>query len=242
MTIVVCEDEQKYRAAIEQSIRRWQTATLHADVELRFFQSSEDFLKDWEHLPGIDLLFVDIQFPGEMNGVELAYKLRETNQDLSIVFCTNYDEYVYEGYTVNALRYLKKPVNDEDVSFCCSYAYNRLVSRGDRTLAVFSAGKRFVLLHAEIRFIEAYNHGLYVSVTSAQEPIRLSARLEDVREHLQKDTFVRCHRSYIVNVAHIRMLTRTSCRLSDGEIIPISRTYADSVNRAFDRYHQGVKL
>ena len=239
MTIVVCEDEQRYRIAIEQSIQRWQTTAAHMDVELRHFSSSEDFLESWERLSDIDLLFVDIQFPGEMNGVELAHRIREANQDVTIVFCTNYGEYVYEGYTVNALRYLKKPVNDKDIFFCCSYVYNRLANRRDRVLTVFSAGKRYVLRHAEIRFIEARNHNVYISFTAKTEPIRISARLEDIQNSLPKETFVLCHRSYIVNVAHIRMLTRTNCRLSSGEIIPISRTYADDINRAFDRYHQG---
>lgn len=242
MTIVVCEDEQTFREAIEQSIRRWQAQAAHADVQLRHFASSEDFLEHWALLPEIDLLFVDIQFPGEMNGIALARRIRETNQDVTIVFCTNYDDYVYEGYTVNALRYLKKPVSDADIFFCCSYVYNRLASRRDRALMLYSAGKRFVLHHAEIRAIEADNHNLRVYSTTMEEPLRIYARLEDILNSLPKELFVLCHRSYIVNVAHIRALTRTKCRLSNGDILPISRTCMNNVNRVFDRYHQGGEI
>ena len=58
-----------------------------------------------------DLLFLDIQIKGEMNGIELAHKIRQLGLDTVIVFCTNFPQYVYEGYTVNALRFLPKPVS-----------------------------------------------------------------------------------------------------------------------------------
>ena len=239
MRIVICEDEQVYRMAIDQAVRRWQASTGHMDVEMRYFASSEDFADQWKTLSEIDLLFVDIQFPGEMNGVELARKIRETNQDMTIVFCTNYGEYVYEGYKVNALRYLKKPVSDEDIFFCCSYVYNRLAIRGDEALTVFSGGKRVVLRHAEIRSIEAHGHNLYFHSAVEEDPVRVRAKLTDIQSRLPAELFVLCHRSYIVNVMYIRTLTRTECHLSNGKTIPISRTYVDDVNQAFDRYHQG---
>ena len=57
--------------------------------------------KSWE----TDLLFIDIQLQGETTGIDLAHKIREMQLDTTIVFCTNYNQYVYEGYTVNALRF-----------------------------------------------------------------------------------------------------------------------------------------
>lgn len=239
MRIVVCEDEQASRTAIEQAIRRWQTSSGHSDVELLSFASSEDLLEQLMRMSEIDLLFMDIQIPGELNGIELARRIREKHLDMTIIFCTNYSEYVYEGYTVNALRYLKKPINDKDIFFCCSYVYNRQGIKNDQAITVVSGGKRIVLRYAEIRSIEARRHTLYFSTTVSAEPLRINASLSDIQSNLPKDIFVLCHRSYIVNVIHIRMLTRTDCVLSSGDVIPISRTYSDDVNRVFDHYHQG---
>ena len=128
MRIVVCEDEPFYQTAIAEAIERWQSASGHTDVELSVFSSSEDVLEAIEHEAEIDLLFVDIQIPGEMSGIDLARRIREACLDMTIVFCTNYNEYVFDGYTVNALRYLKKPVSQEDINYCCSYVYNILKS------------------------------------------------------------------------------------------------------------------
>ena len=77
MRIVVCEDEPAYQAAIAEAIERWQRASGHTDVELSVFSSSEDVLEAIEHETEIDLLFVDIQIPGEMSGIDLARRIRE---------------------------------------------------------------------------------------------------------------------------------------------------------------------
>ena len=90
MRIVVCEDEPVYQAAIAEAIERWQRASGHTDVELSVFSSSEDVLEAIEHEAEIDLLFVDIQIPGEMSGIDLARRIREACLDMTIVFCTNY--------------------------------------------------------------------------------------------------------------------------------------------------------
>ena len=239
MKIVICEDELCYQQAISEAVRRWQSASGHDDVELSVFPSSEDLLSALGRGMEIDLLFIDIEIPGEMNGVALARRIREAQLDMTIVFCTNYSEYVYDGYTVNALRYLKKPVSQSDVDFCCSYVHNRLPIKSENALTIVSGGKRYVLRHIEIRCIEAQLRSLCFSTTLSDQPLRISARLSDIRERLPASLFVLCHRSYIVNIAHVRMLTRSSLTLSDGTIVPVSRTYIGDVNRAFDRYHQG---
>lgn len=242
MRIVICEDEPVYQTAIAEAIDRWQSASGHTDVELSVFSSSEDVLEAIEHEAEIDLLFVDIQIPGEMSGIDLARRIREACLDMTIVFCTNYNEYVFEGYTVNALRYLKKPVSQEDINYCCSYVYNRLILRNDHALTLFSGGKRYVLRYIEIRCIEARLRNLLFYTTLSDEPIRINARLADIESSLPRSLFVLCHRSYIVNIAHVRTLTRTECLLSNSEFVPISRTYVNDINQAFDRYHQGGGL
>ena len=67
--------------------------------------------------------FFGYPIPGELSGMALAKKIRQHDQTVSIVFVTNYADYVYEGYVVNALRYLKKPICREDIYDCMEIAY-----------------------------------------------------------------------------------------------------------------------
>ena len=239
MRIVVCEDELIYQKAITDAIEHWQASSGHLDIELSVYSSSEDLLERLDRDAKVDLLFVDIQIPGEMSGIELARRIREKQLDMTIVFCTNYSEYVFEGYTVHALRFLKKPVVQEDIDFCCSYVYNRLALQSDQTLTISSASKRYVLRYMEILCVEARLHSLLFTTTISREPIKISAKLSDIQRSLPSSLFVQCHRSYLINIAHVRMLTRTECTLSNSISIPISRTFTADVEHAFDRYHQG---
>ena len=239
MRITICEDMECYLTPIQEAIQHWMTFSQHSDVVVTVFKSSEDLLQKLETKFEEDLLFLDIQIPGEMNGVDLARKVRELGLNTVIAFCTNYSQYVYEGYTVNALRFLKKPISEKDIFFCCDYTYNHLSIENKNTFAVLSAGKRYVLHYHEILYIEARSHCIFISTTIVPTPLKINATLSDIALSLPREIFVPCHRSYIINIAYIRMLTRTECWLLNNERIPISRTYIATLNTAFDRYHQG---
>ena len=110
MRVIICEDERCFQEALCNAIEEWKELTNHQDVSCICFDSSEDLLASWEGGLSAELLFLDIQIPGELSGMALAKKIRQHDQTVSIVFVTNYADYVYEGYVVNALRYLKKPI------------------------------------------------------------------------------------------------------------------------------------
>ena len=74
MHISICEDEMVYQTAIKHAITRWMNASGHMDIELSFYQSSDELLDRLERKFEVDLLFIDIQIPGEVNGVNLPVK------------------------------------------------------------------------------------------------------------------------------------------------------------------------
>lgn len=125
MQIVVCEDEQLYQRSIDSKIEQWKLLSEYADVKTKFFSSSEDFMEQWEKGLDADIIFLDILFHHEMNGMTVAKKIRETDQSVPIVFITNSEAYVKEGYQVHAFRYLNKPVCYEDIAQCLDVAYKQ---------------------------------------------------------------------------------------------------------------------
>lgn len=239
MKIAICEDEPVYQNAIQQAIQSWMSASGRPDVDVSCYRSSEDLLKRLDRQFDVDLFFIDIEIPGELSGMELAKRIREKSMDVPLVFCTNYNEYVFEGYTVNALRYLKKPISEKDIAFCCDYACRRTSLRDTEAFTFFSSGTRYLFRYPEIRYFEVRSHNLYISHTLSDSHLQIRISLSDLTPLLPKDLFVACHRSYMVNLMHIRKLTRTECMLQNREILPVSRTYAKAVAEAFDRFHQG---
>ena len=242
MEIFVCDDEAVYRDAVINCINRWKKSSGHSDILIKLFSSSEELLDYYENYTDVDLIFLDIKIPQEINGIKIARKIREINNKVYIVFITNYDEYVYDGYEVNALRFLRKPIVDDDIFFCCSYVYNRICQKQEDSISFNLKSSRIVLHYNEIMYIEAQSHTLYICTGGDNDKIKILLKLSDIIKLLPSKLFVYCHRSYIVNVSHIRIMTKTTLTLNNGIKIPISKTYADKLYDTFDHYFRGGKI
>lgn len=239
MRAVICEDDPEYREALLAAVARYGQARERADIETAAFSSSEDLC---ERLTGglrADILLLDIEIPNELSGMELARLARSLDPDVLIVFVTDYSEYVYEGYTVNALRYLKKPASDASLFECLDIAmrHHDLMHTKGRVLNV--PGAQIALRFSEIISIEARSPDVLISVRGMPEPIVARCRLQALLALLPASLFVPCHRSYVVSVAQVRVLRRTQVTLANGAVLPVSKTYADALFDAFAAYHQG---
>lgn len=239
MNVIICEDEVHYKDAISQVIDEWKQATCHFDVQQIFFSSSEDFLSRWERGQKADLLFLDIKIPGEINGMELAKQIRKKDANVIIVFVTNYQGYVYDGYIVNALRYLKKPIQKEDIVACLNTAYRQYSLLSRNGIVIESKKGCFVVRYSDIVYIEAQSHELLITLCNVEEVQRIRSRLVDFAQNLPHELFVQCHRSYIVNLQHIRRFSHTEVMLSNNCRIPVSQTYIAKLKKAFDFFYSG---
>ena len=128
MKVIVCEDDSIYRKSICDKIEMWKKKTAHNDVHICEFLSSEDMLEQWENGLRADLIFLDIHFHNELDGIEIAKQIRLADEGVPLVFITNYESFWREGYTVYALRYLSKPVAYDDIAPCLDIAYRRMQS------------------------------------------------------------------------------------------------------------------
>ncbi len=215
MRITICEDMDFYLAPIQKAIQHWMAASGHTDVIVTVFKSSEDLLQRIETKFEEDLLFLDIQIKGEMNGIELAHKIRQLGFG-----------YRNRLFVMNFPSMYMKVIRLMPFAFCQSLSvkatYPTVVimfttdfpSKAKNTLAIISAGKRYVLHYHEILYVEARSHCIYISTTITSAPLKINANLSDIVSSLPPELFIPCHRSYIVNVAHIRLVTRTECLLS----------------------------
>ena len=238
MQIVICDDESYYREAITRAVQKWSALSDHRNVHCTTFASSEDLLERWEKGLHIDLLFLDIEIPGELNGQSLAKRIRSSDHIMSIVFVTNYENYVFDGYTVNAMRYLRKPIQESEIFSCLETAYHHILPLKQDQFIINERDQHFVLRYAEIIFIEARGHYLLFHLAGAEEIPTLRAKLSDVLSSLPPTLFVQCHRSYAVNLLHIRRFTKNMILVSNGPSLPVSQKYFPCLYNAFTQYYQ----
>lgn len=238
MHIIVCEDEDMYQKSICEKIDQWIQCNHYEGTKVTVFNSSEDMLEAWLKGMKADILFLDILFGDEMNGMEVAKQIRATDDFVPIVFVTNSEAYMKEGYTVRAFRYLSKPVAFEDLVICLEVAYKQYTLAHNEYLIISDAGRRLALRHDEILYIEAQSPYTLIHMQGRENLIKLRYRFQDLGRKLSEELFILCHRSYLVNIAHVRAVRRNELTLSTGQTLPISRLYTKHLNHAFDSYYQ----
>ena len=222
--IAICDDEQNQTAYLRGLVSSWaQNRSLGATV--RDFGSAEAFLFAFDEDKGYDILLLDIQMGG-MDGVTLARTIRATNKEVQIIFITGYMEYIADGYDVEALHYLLKPVTGEKLSAVLDRAVEKL-ARNEHALFISHAGESVRIPLYEIRCLEVRQN--YVTVHARGEYM-VRKTLGEVEKELD-DGFYRLGRSYIVNLKAIRKVTKTDVHLAGGLVVPLPRGQHGALNR-----------
>ena len=227
--IAVCDDNPTDSEYIVSLVKLW-AETANITVFTDCFSCAENFLFSYEDNKRYDILLLDIEME-QMNGVELAKKIRQTNREIQIVFITGYNEYIADGYDVEALHYILKPVHKEKLFTVLDRAREKLKKNEAAVFLNLPDGMVRIPLY-EIRFIEV--HSNYITIHASEE-ITVKMTLSALEKKLD-ESFFRTGRSYIVNMHYIRKITKTEAVLEGGSSIPLPRGCYEPLNRAFIQY------
>lgn len=227
--LAICDDNQADVIYLSSFLEKWAEKAEKA-LKIESFPSAETFLFQYEEEKSFDILLLDIEM-GDMNGIELARKIRRENHSVQIIFITGYMEYIAEGYDVEALHYLLKPVTEEKLYGVLDRAAERLKSK-EKELCLTLPGSVTRIALCEIRYLEVRRN--YVTIHGAED-YTVKKTLNELEEELD-GSFCRTGRSYIVNLHFVKKITRTQVILKDGREIPLSRNCYEKMNRAVIQY------
>lgn len=183
------------------------------------------------------MILLDIQM-GKMDGVELARKIRERDNHVMIAFLTAVGDHVFEGYEVQAVRYLMKPLQQEKLSELLELAAKAFQNNRKYLILEVSGEKEKIYLE-DILAVESQGH--YLNFHTIRGNLEQKGTLATVGEKLD-DSFVQSHRSFFVNLLHVVRITKTECSLDNGETIPVSRGAYKKLNEEFIRFYQEAIL
>lgn len=237
MKIAIVEDEREHRELIKKYIAE-ACKSKNIQNQIFEFESGEQFLFENEDLDA-DVAFLDIQMPG-ISGVELARKLREDNKNISIVFATGIDDYIEEGYELEAVHYLRKPIDKNKVLLCMNRV-SKLAEDNKYILIDTNDGKYKVNIK-EIVSVEAAAHNTVIVVSQKEKFRRIESTLSlgEMEQQLSSfPGFQKTHRSYLVNLLYVKNITKTDVIMDDGSVISLSRRMYKEVNENFIRYFVG---
>ena len=186
----------------------------------------------------VELIFLDIQMP-ELSGLELS---RILSDQIKIIFTTAFEQYALEGFRVDALDYLLKPVSYPEFLKSADKALKWFEMKGNAQAPQGEEDSIFVksdykLLKVELRkicYIEGLKDYVKIYLEDASQPIVSLISMKSLEELLPSSSFIRVHRSYIVNLDQIRVIERN--RIVFGKnYIPVSDSYKDKFTDFLNR-------
>lgn len=231
--IGICDDNSIDRNYLAAVVNDWATDKGHT-VHLEQFPSAEAFLFHYTQDKEYDILLLDIEMQ-DMNGIELAKRIRLNNAWVQIVFITGYPDFISEGYDVSALHYLMKPAKREKLFQVLDKAAG-LIQKKERNI-LLQMGSESIRIPADaIIYVEAFSHYLAIHTTYLAYEVKISM---NQMEELLGEGFVRCHRSYIAGLKHISRVSKTEIIFDSNQAIPLARNSYNAVNLAFIGYYKG---
>lgn len=228
MNIAVVDDEGVIREQICNFIKRQNTGCyVQAYDTGRALLEADVFY---------DIVFLDIQMEG-MNGIETARVLRERqNKETVLIFVTGIREYVFEAFDVSAFHYLLKPIEEKKFAEVFKRASEEVEKRkkqGKEQLFIKSKG--MILDQGSILYVES--RGKKVAIHTRKEIFEIYAAISEVESQLA-ESFYRCHRGYLVNMAYISEFDHDSITLNNKEQIYLSKKRYKEFAKAYMWYLQ----
>lgn len=227
MRIAICDDQVQCRTQAVTAIRECLRGPGYL---VDPFKDGKTFLQDFSKKP-YDLVFLDIEMP-EMDGIAVARRLRQLSKDVPIVFLTSHIEFALEGYEVNALRYLTKPINIQKLQEVLAYVQAQMQQQ--RVLWVKNDLTEEKVHIKDILFLEAQNQNIVIYTKQGEYTVRYN--LSDYENELKDDGFFRIHRGYLVALRHVKSMGKHEVTLSDSTVLPVSRTKEKELKDALFQY------
>ncbi len=227
LNVTILEDEATHAIRLKQLLEKWSKQN-NISISIRHYFNIEEFSEEIYNED--ELFFIDIKL-GLTNGMNFAKQLRKDGFGGNIIFLTAFSEYVFDGYHVQALDYLLKPISQEKLEQCMKpilrnikgsyYVYRTKIETIKipyNKILAFTSFRHYVDIITQLNDNKACYHQ--------------KITLKNLQNQLPKE-FVRCHRTIIININKAIKLTCKDITLSDNSVYPVSESYLEHVRKAF---------
>ena len=226
----------------DETIAREVIATHLSKIEnINVIASCKNAIEAFNYISNhtIDLVFLDINMP-EISGISFA---KSINKDIKIIFTTAYRDYAVEGFELQAVDYLLKPVSFERLLKAVN-TYFEVYNKPSESPQNQTESSYFMFVRSDRRMLKiAFNEITYIESYSDYIKIHLNDKttivtretISAVEAKLPKNEFIRIHRSFIIAITHIDSFTNEQIVISEKSL-PISRSYKKEVLALLEQF------
>lgn len=229
ISIAICDDENKCINILEQHLLEFKK--IYSNIAWDIYYSAEDFFGNMGNLQ-YDIIITDIEMKG-INGVELANKIRELDDNIIIIFLTSHEEYMRECFFSTPLNFWDKPLKYEVLQKDLIRAIDKITSN-NKILKIKTLDGIVRLFYKDIFYFESQNHTVIVHTN--REDYRFYSSLKNISKSLDGD-FAFCSQSYLVNLNFVKTIKNNCVILDNDARIVITRTFGADFKRALQKFY-----
>lgn len=213
----VVEDDPASCQRVLDHLNQYRSET-GTEFTISVFDDGEQIVE--KYTPMYDILFLDIEMQ-HMDGMAAARRIRERDNTVVIVFITAAPQYAINGYEVQALSYLLKPVPYFAFRQELKRSIDMVRRRGSESLLIEAGGRQMRVELADVLYLESIRHTIIVHTLSGK--LSVSGTLKDFEERLADQDFFRSNSCYLVNLRHVVGVEGQDCVMSNEELLRASR-------------------
>ncbi|MDE6088065.1 MAG: LytTR family DNA-binding domain-containing protein [Oscillospiraceae bacterium] len=223
LEIAICDDDTKFCKVLRQMVQHY-LQSVNAESNIEIYCTGEELCTAFGH-SRFDLIFLDIELTG-MNGVGVGQILRQKTQEVQIVYVSSKEEYAIQLFQNRPFDFLVKPITQKRLDALLD-TYFQVFPIADRYFTYTADRRKHQIAVSKILYFESLRKQLRI-VTSSQE-IMIYAKLSDILSESFSKRLLRIHQSFLVNIQHIAEFRYGEITLTNGTVLPISRSYQDAV-------------
>ena len=233
INIAICDDTIEELEIISSIISK-NLKELEIPSKIRSFSDGQDLLKYMNSSKhDIDIIFLDIYMKFS-NGIDIAREIREFDKECKIIFITSSKTHAIDSYELRALYYILKPIDEEKLSTAVKIAIESLDKQENKIILKTQKGDCRIF-YKDILYVESKARVVNIYLKSG-EVISFYSKLEDFFQRLQDERFLKCHKSFVVNMDYILRTENNNIFVYNNIIIPISNGNVTEIKDKYFNY------
>lgn len=231
--IVIVDDQSQDSAYLEKCFIKF-FKEMDKPYQITKYENALSLLEQYHH--DFDLIVLDIDMPG-LNGMDAAKRIREFDDMINLMFVTNMPQYALDGFSVNAINYIIKPISYPDFRLKMQNAMRYLKQDKDPRLTIATSEGNICLQSSDIYYIESQLH--YLIYHTSKGDLKTRDTLNSAETIFSPYHFARSGASYLVNLRYVESLHGDDL-LVNGVTLRISRSKKNAFLSAFTKYMGGL--
>ncbi len=235
MQLVICDDDKKDLMELERLLLKYNAGCPNIPFEIEKFTDASLLLHKIQQKITADIYILDI-IMSRITGIDLGSEIRKNNSKSIIIYATASDDFALDAYDIHAVRYLLKPIKENNFFEALDYALSQIDVKKEPVYLVKTKDGLASVPYSKIEYVENSSRKLEIHLINGERITSIFIRKsfeEETKELISNKNFIFVHKSYLINLNYVKKLNHNNVKMDSGISIPVSRKNALNVKKEY---------